>query len=120
MYLTYQEYKNMEGELSESTFNILEFEARKKIDRLTFGRLKNLSEQKEEVKQCIFRIISIMEVHRSDITSESVDGYSITYKDNKGTEESIKGLIKDYLSDLKTESGVPYLYIGETRRDYVK
>ena len=38
-YLTYQEYKALGGTLDEMPFNLLEFNARKKIDERTFGRL---------------------------------------------------------------------------------
>ena len=38
-YLTYNEYKALGGRLDQTPFNILEFEARRKIDERTFERL---------------------------------------------------------------------------------
>ena len=49
-YLTYEEYKALEGTLDQTPFNLLEFEARQNVDKYTFGRLKELEEQNQEVK----------------------------------------------------------------------
>ena len=43
-YLTYPEYKSLGGTLDIMPFNLLEFEARKKIDNRTLYRLKNVEE----------------------------------------------------------------------------
>ena len=40
-YLTYEDYKGLGGTLDLMPFNLLEFEARKKIDINTKNRLKN-------------------------------------------------------------------------------
>ena len=39
-YLTYAEYRSLGGTLDITPFNLLEFEARRKIDIRTFNRLK--------------------------------------------------------------------------------
>ena len=58
-YLTYEEYKALGGALDLSPFNLLEFEARRKIDLRTDNRLVGLdnSEIPSEVKLCEYKMI---------------------------------------------------------------
>ena len=53
-YLTYQEFKALGGTLDEMPFNLLEYNARKKIDERTFGRLVDKGQEYKEVKLCIY------------------------------------------------------------------
>ena len=48
-YLTYEEYKALGGTLDLLPFNLLEFEARKKINLKTFNRLVGIKEIPQEV-----------------------------------------------------------------------
>ena len=124
-YLTYEEYKGLGGTLSQMSFNILEFEARKTIDKYTFGRLKQLENQIQEVKLCVYDLIKLNECYdvqinnpkSKGVASESTDGYSISYKDT--TKETIEtrnnetlDIISNYLSDCQLDDGTPYLYRG--------
>lgn len=117
-YLTYEEYVSLGGTLQEMPFNILEFKARKQIDNATFNRLINLEEQKQEVKMCIYDLINTINEYnnaeQSIKASESIDGYSVTYKTADTTElNKIYGkVIKDYLGESKLDDGTPYLYCG--------
>jgi hypothetical protein len=111
-YLTHAEYKALGGKLSESAFDLLEFEARKEVDRLTFGRLISLPTQIEEVKLCVFKLIGVINENKSTIKSESVDGYNITMLDKKELEKVITRTIESYLSECYLEDGTPYLYRG--------
>ena len=122
-YLTYAEYQDLGGTLNEVPFNILEFQARKEVDKYTFGRLKNLDEQVEEVKLCVFNLINNLEGYNKDLTknktiaSENTDGYSITYKtlssdDINAKNSEIKNIIETYLSSCQLKDGTPYLYRG--------
>lgn len=111
-YLTYEEYTSLGGLQTETSFNLLEFEARVKIDKATFGRLKDLTEIDDEVKNCVFKLISILDENKSTIKSESVDGYSLTLTDRKDLEKTINGVIKDYLSNSYIEEEIPYLFRG--------
>ena len=56
MYLSYTEYKELGGTMNESTFNKNEFEIENKIDYLTNGRIKNLSQVPQAVKMLCFRL----------------------------------------------------------------
>ena len=84
-YLTYQEYKTLGGTLDEMPFNLLEFNARMKIDERTFGRLVDKGQEYKEVKLCVYNMITALNSYSSydtqnkAISSESTDGYSISY-----------------------------------------
>lgn len=85
-YLKYDEYLELGGTLNLTPFNLLEFEARKKIDKKTQGRLKNVIKIPEEVKICMFALINSINSYGSstsgnnkNIASESTDGYSVSY-----------------------------------------
>ena len=86
-YLTYDEYKALGGSLYITPFNILEFEARRKIDERTFGRLKGIDNIPVEVKMCVYALINTLNSYSMDstssrnknIASESTDGYSVSY-----------------------------------------
>lgn len=122
-YLTYQEYKNLGGSLELTPFNIAEFKARTEIDGRTYGRLKRLPNQVNEVKMCIYELIPLVKSNETDvssnsnISSENIDGYSVTYKsktidDEKIKNEEIKGVITKWLDECKLSDGTPYLYRG--------
>lgn len=83
-YLTFVEYTDLGGKLSEMPFNILEFEARKMIDRRTQNRLVNVKNLPQEVKMCMFALINTIDRYNESkenvgISSETTDGYSVSY-----------------------------------------
>ena len=84
-YLTYEEYKSLGGNLDETPFNLLEYEARRKIDERTLGRLKGIKQVPLEIKMCVFALINVLSNYSSDksnnknIASESVGSYSVSY-----------------------------------------
>ena len=111
-YLTYADYTSLGGTLDETSFKLLEFEARRNIDMWTDNRLRNLenSDIPSEVKLCEFKIInSILKAYEEQNSrgksSESVGSYSVTYGDAenvvKGKESEIKNLIKSELYGVK-------------------
>lgn len=110
-YLTYQEYKTLGGTLDEMPFNLLEFNARMKIDERTFGRLVDKGQKYQEVKLCVYNMITTLNSYSSydtqnkAISSESTDGYSISYgTPQKSTTEAknseLEDVIDTYLSNL--------------------
>lgn len=122
-YLTYNEYQELGGTLNETPFNVLELEAQKNVDKYTFGRLQNLEQQINEVKVCIFKLIGLIDTYNTyenqnkSISSESTDGYSISYSQatenvSKAKINEIKAIIKTYLAECKLQDGTPYLYVG--------
>ena len=122
-YLKYEEYKYFGGTLQETPFNILELEARKQIDKYTSGRLKSLEKQLPETKVCMYRLIENLQSYEKyskrdkSISSESTDGYSISYggadeNTSKTKQNEIKGIIKSLLAECYLDNGTPYLYVG--------
>ena len=121
-YLTYQEYKALGGTLDEMPFNLLEYNARMKIDERTFGRLVDKGQEYQEVKLCVYNMITTLNSYSSydtqnkAISSESTDGYSISYgTPQKSTTEAknseLEDIIDTYLSNLIVDD-VPVLYRG--------
>lgn len=89
-YLTYSEYQELGGTLQELPFNLLEYESRKIIDEKTLNRLVNVDVIPDEVKLCEFKMINSINNYQttttqaeSGISSESIDGYSVSYGDMK-------------------------------------
>lgn len=117
-YLTYEEYESLGNtNLEKMPFNLLEFEARKRIDNKTFNRLVNFETQIQEVKLCIKSLIDELVSYNNsggNIKSKSVDGWSITYDKPVSKEENKKlnNIIELYLANCKLEDGTPYLYLG--------
>lgn len=117
-YLTYEEYKEMGGNLAEMPFNILEFKSRKLIDTNTLGRLAELQTQVQEVKMCVYELIKAIEINEKSASqgklSESIDGYSVTYLNNSTSEQSRQyyDIIMNYLINCRLADGTPYLYLG--------
>lgn len=105
-YLTYAEYRDLGGTLDITPFNLLEFEARRKIDIETQSRLKGTNSQDvpQEVKLCTFNLINAINhytesiesaTQNGNIASESTDGYSVSYVKSSS--------IKDIISSKSTE-----------------
>lgn len=116
-YLAYQEYRALGGTLELTPFSLLEFKARKEIDDCTYGRLKKLDTQVEEVKLCIMDLINkIKKYNESDNgkSSEIVGSYSVTYNKplSKEQKQEIRSIISSYLSECKLDDGTPYFYRG--------
>ena len=102
-YLTYLEYTALGGTLAEMPFNLLEFQSRKQIDIRTQQRLVNETTIPNEVKLCDFYLIgkidtylkSIDQAENSDIVSESIDGYSVSYNDVTKIQEILNSISLD-------------------------
>lgn len=116
-YLSYEEYQELEGKLSEMPFNLLEFKAQKEVDSITFNRFKKLSsdEYPNELKLCVNELISELNSYNTsgNIASESVGNYAVSYNKPISSEEKkvITSIITTYLSEIKVND-VPVLYCG--------
>lgn len=108
-------------EMTEAAFSRNEFRARKLVDKLTQGRIKNMAEVPEAVKRLMVELVTLEATQGAEITenqavtSFSNDGYSETYADPL-TGERVKeiecNLVSEYLSDETDDNGVPLLYLG--------
>ena len=121
-YLTYQEYLALGGTLEEMPFNLLEYNARKKIDERTFGRLVDKGQEYQEVILCVYNMITTLNSYSSydtqnkAISSESTDGYSISYGTpqksiTEAKNSELEDVVDTYLSNLIVDD-VPVLYRG--------
>lgn len=121
-YLTYEEYQSYGGTASETAFTMLEFRARKRIDRQTFDRVQNMSEVPEAVKLCMMSLIAIdskvgveAQVENPVVTSFNTDGYSESYGKALSAEDadnSMSASIRSMLWGERDDNGVPLLYRG--------
>ena len=109
-YLTYEEYKGLGGTIDLTPFNLLEFEARRKIDIRTQDRLKGFDENEipEEVKMCVYALINSIVIfsnsmnNAGNIASESTDGYSVSYITSSQINEVIKSKNKELDDIIRT------------------
>ena len=121
-YLDYRTYKSLGGTLEETPFNLLEYNARKKIDERTFGRLIGIENIPQELKLCTYELINVLDSYSSyktnskGISSEGIDGYSISYQ--APTKEIMETLDKEaeyvivtYLANTEVD-GVSVLFRG--------
>ena len=126
-YLTYAEYTALGGSaIGEKPFNLLEFEARRKIDIRTFNRLK-IDNIPQEVKLCEYKLINTIQGYtkslqsiadNGNIKSENTDGYSITYVSASELSDIVKSqsaelddIIRTYLLNVIYE-GEHLMYCG--------
>ena len=131
MYLTYEEYSGMGGQVDFASYPTYEFAARAQIDYYTFNRLQNEEEYPEAVKFCMFELItaawkrqSVLSMaeagadSQAGITSQSNDGVSISYNVLSASEvyealnTGAEKLIRQYLSGVKNSLGHSLLYRG--------
>lgn len=121
-YLTYQEYLALGGTLDEMPFNLLEYNARKKIDERTFGRLIDREQEYQDVKLCVYDMITTLNSYSSydtqnkAISSESTDGYSISYGTpqksiTEAKNSELEDIMNSYLANIVIDN-VPVLYRG--------
>ena len=107
-YLTYNEYKALGGELDLTPFNLLEYDARKEIDKETLGRLINLDKQKEEVKMCMWELINLQISINNGV---DISGNVVNYTNREIVKTKVD-TIRRYLLNCELEDGTPYLYRG--------
>lgn len=121
-YLTYEEYTSLGGTLGEMPFNLLEFNARKEIDKKTQKRLQGIGNNYQEVKLCVYNLIPTLQSYENyssqnkSISSESTDGYSVSYGGaNQETtitkNKEIEDIISNYLYGLIVNNE-HILYLG--------
>lgn len=123
MYIDLPYYKSNGGkaDMTDAAFARNEFRARKLVDKLTQGRVKNMAEPPEAVKRLMVELVSLEVTQGAEIVenqavqSFSNDGYSETYAEPL-TGERLKqiecDLISEYLSGETDETGTPLLWLG--------
>ena len=107
--------------MDDAAFSRNEVRARKIVDRLTQGRVKNMAAVPEAVKRLMVELVTLESTQgaeiteRKSVTSFSNDGYSETYADPL-TGEQVKEmeckLVSEYLSGETDDEGTPLLWLG--------
>jgi len=136
-YLTFSEYSEAGGSLSEADFNYLAYEAESYIDWYTFNRLHKTQNIPEAVKRCEFYLIGLVQERltalgifspsaesgssgdvKKGIMSMSNDGVSTSFN-VLSAKESIEQMkneigqtIQRYLQGVTNELGRKLLYRG--------
>ena len=97
-YLTYEEYKGLGGELDLMPFNLLEFEARRRIDIRTQNRLKDVDsgDIPQEVKLCEYNLINSINGFASAMTTISNNGNVASFNSDGYSESYITPAKKSY------------------------
>lgn len=115
-YLSYEEYAKLGGQaLDETSFNLLEYRARKEIDKRTKSRFQLLKAEDypEELKLCIYELLdSVKDDSSSNISSESIGNYKVTKITKIELEKKKDDIISRNLSEIKVND-VFVLYLGE-------
>lgn len=115
-YLTYEDYKELGGELSLDAFTKLERKAQRWLDEFTFNRIPQLPKIPDEVREVLTEFISRLDTianqrENGDLVTQYSNGVEqLTYK--VVTEEETKGelnrLAIDWLPDYLTYRGVKF------------
>ena len=123
MYLTYEEYVALGGELDAAKFPLAELKARKHIDSLTQSRVANMATVPEEVKAAMAEIIQAeaafgvqAQANAPLVASFSTDGYSESYGSASERSALARRQLADSVSRLlygvTDDAGVPLIYAG--------
>ena len=103
-YLSFDEYTQMGGKLSEAEFDRFAYRAEKEIKNATFGRVETLCPIPEAVKRCMFELITYLSSTAANggnqsVTNVSNDGYSVAYAEPKSVQSQIYDIIRTYLAE---------------------
>lgn len=123
MYLEYDEYKTMGGQMEQLEFERYEYKARRYIDAQTHNRIRDEVPVRECVRRAVFELISLLESKSktdanaaAGVSSSRNDGLSVTYASsnsvNRYWQQRQRRTLCEYLIDEVDSRGVPLLYAG--------
>ena len=123
MYLTYEEYLQRGGTMAEADFATAELGARKRIDRLTDGRVAAMAAVPEAVKVAMMAVIAAdgavgaeAQASAPPLIAFEADGYSERYGGPGERTAAVEGQLNAALRRLlwgeRDDGGVPLLYRG--------
>lgn len=97
-YLTFEEYTNLGGTVSESAFPNLEIKSRHKLDYFTQDRLKVATSIIDEVKEVMTEFINrLSNMDGEKVSSFSHDGISVSFDNTTTDEEELYNIAVEYL-----------------------
>ena len=119
MLLPYDQYQTYGGKLEESAFMVYFYDARKKVDSFTFGRIKALTEPIGRLLTRLTDILAANDISKEKVSSWSNDGVSESYSQvsSQDVEKQMNQLIREYLANETDENGTPLLYLGVSTCD---
>lgn len=115
-YADYDYYVSIGGQLTEAEFDKSLVWATALLDTVTFQRLRNMTDIPDCVKKALCSTIDkhaqFTHAQNSTIQSESLDGWSVTYANNK-----LEDLEQNALRDIKIYlSGTGLTYRGRSSK----
>ena len=100
-YITFTEYGNLGGTLDETTFNIVERKAERKLDYYTQDRLKTATTIISEVKELLVEFIDRMSksAENGNLTSYSngIESFGFAENQTKALDNELYQLAVEYL-----------------------
>lgn len=120
-YLSIEEFATIGGEMDNAAFYRHEMKARRLIDRMTHGRIREEEPAREAVKMCMHDLIRAMAEDEAlagaggrEVTAVSNDGVSVSYaaQGNGSPGSRYAGIIRAWLDEESTDKGVRLLYCG--------
>lgn len=122
MYLTHDKYMLFRGPVELTEYIPLELKSRKRIDRLTNGRVQAMETVPEAVQMCMLALIdmerkvgAVAQAETPVVTSFTTDGYTEHYGNAPSAqtaEAEMDKLVREYLYGEADDAGVPLLYRG--------
>lgn len=87
MYLTYTEYQEYGGQLDETSFNDLEYDAESTVNWYTFNRLQKPEWasilETEQLKRCVYQLIRVKQLEY-DLLAASNGGWGTNWQKDAG------------------------------------
>lgn len=98
-YLTFEEYKELGGQVDLSAFPLLERKAQRKLDNYTYDRLKDAETIIDEVKEVLTLMIDILveDGNGDEVKSFSNGKVNFTFADKKSVDERMYEVVVEYL-----------------------
>lgn len=116
-YLSYQDYKELGGDLPEDVFTKLERKAQRYLDSFTFDRIKKLTVIPDEVREVLTEYISRINTYNGQrqlngdlVTqySNGVEQFSYKTQDESGFKTELSQLAIDWLPTYLTNRLVTF------------
>ncbi len=117
LYVDYHYYTEVyHGKLEQSAFESGVTAACRYIDKITYQRLRNGAPVTDDVKMAVCAVLDVMSEQQTDtsptgITSENVDGYSVSYQSGIDQEAYYAARCK-HAADLYLPLSDPLRYAG--------
>nr|DAU37935.1 MAG TPA: Head Tail Connector Protein [Caudoviricetes sp.] len=115
-YITYQEYQDLGGSLSEADFVIAERKAQRYLDVFTFDRIPKLTIIPDVVKECLVELTDMVKRRQSEtedgnnvtLYSNGVESIQYSVKSNEAVKKELYQVVTDWLPNYLVCRGVNF------------